>query len=495
MCSECGNELMPSEAKNTPDSCSGPNKPDSFSGLNPSDPCSKEPEADFSQTGEGDDSLASRSKRLAEELDSDFEESDPACRKDVPWGQPGASMGSVFGREKSANASIPDNPHLEIKYNLNLFFVRGASSVMRLRITPGSKLPRSILLFMETQDRSRHVRREIPVTERLRKGFPIEVRLSYCPEEASGREAFFFFVVCNLETKTEYYQFTVEHKIYTSDQSANTVANIIFQDIKASHAAEINVGNFGKAIKDIMDRKPTVNELIDSLNDRPPAFVRQELRETSWRPRLIEGLPYPEDRLILEWNGISLFLIGRRNVKLGRSPELCDLVIRTRDGGRLGPHDKPNNTVSRIHTEILYNGDFVQLLDKSRWGTYVNGLRPDGVGVEIPENATIEFGDIHFQASLQYCRKRQSHTYCQTCIASRIKSMTFVRKDRDPECYLLVWQCCELGRVIPELSDWTVFFRDDAFLIRTPEQKFHYLRPGIPIKSNQLLIKVNYFQQ
>ena len=210
---------------------------------------------------------------------------------------------------------------------------------------------------------------------------------------------------------------------------------------------------------------------------------------------IVRGNPYPADRLLLEWNGIRLLLFGKKHLKLGRAPGLCDLVVRTTGGGHLGPKDYPNNTVSRLHAELLYGGDCVQLFDKSSYGTYIGGRRPDSAGLPIPESATIEFGDIHWQMEQQFCRMRQGHTICRTCIASRVKAMTFTRKDREPEYYLLVWQCCELGRVIPELSDWTVFFRDNSFFIRTPEQNFYYLRPGSAFSVHQQFIKVNYFQQ
>ncbi len=460
MCPECGAELKP------------PEKKDLFSGLDMSELLSKVANADRainSQTGS--DSLADRSKRLAEELESDS-------------GQPDSHS----------------NPFLEIEYNRNLFFVRGSSSVMRLRLTPRSNLLRSVILFMETESSGgKRIRREIPVTELLQNGVPVEVRLSYCPEEVSGRMAFDFYLGCNLEAETKYYQFSAEHKIYDPEQSSASVGQqiIINQEIKASEAGDVNYrDNIGDAIRDMSSRAPTVYELIDRLNDLPPVFVRQELRSTTWRPEeaLIGGHPYPGDGMVLEWKDKRLLLFGKKHLKLGRSPELCDMVVRTTAGGRIGPQDYPNNTVSRVHAEIQYNGDSVRIFDRSTYGLFINGLRPDEAGMPIPESATAEFGDIYMQMNLQYCRMRQSHTICQTCVANRIKSMTLTYKGHESEYCLLVWVCCELGRVIPELADWTVFFRNNSFFIRTPEQNFYYLRPGSAFTINQNTIKVSCFQ-
>ena len=400
-----------------------------------------------------------------------------------------------FGRKSSDG-----DHHLEIEYNRNLFFLRGYSSVMRLRLTPCTNMLKGVMLFMETQGRTGRVLREIPVTALLQHGVPIEVRLSYTPEEVSGRAAFDFYVGCILGSETKCYQFTVEHKIYDPDLPSTTVRDININGptiTNSGPASDINIhGNNGDALNGIFSRFPTVHELIERMNDLPVDFVRQELRGTTWSPEkaLIGGNPYPDDRLILEWNGKRLLLLGKKAVKLGRSmdPKFGnDLIVRMKEGGKEGP----SRTVSRSHAVILYNGDSVQLIDKSCNGTYINDRRADGAGVPIPDNAMIEFGDIPFQVSLQVCRKRQSHFFCQTCDAQRIKSMTFVPKEGEPEYYLLVWECCELGQVIPELADSTVFFRNDTFFIRTPEQYFHYLRPGKTFKVNQQTITVNYFNQ
>ena len=466
MCPECGAELKPPETS--------AERADALASLDMSALLSKVADADrlTDAAPEGGDSLAERSKRLADMIDSGA---------DIP--------------------SVRANPYLEVEYNKNLFFVNGSSSVIRLRLTPRSNLLRGIMLFMETVGaEGEKIRREIPITEMLQSGVPVEARLAYRPEKVSGRLAFDFYVGCALETETKYSQFTVEHKVYDPEQSGSAVAQqiIINQDIKASEAGDVNVrDNIGDALRDMRGKAPSVHELIDRLNDLPPQFVRQELRDTTWRPEtmVVCGTPYPADRLLLEWNGKRLLLFGKKHLKLGRSPEQCDLLVRSTGGGRIGPRDYPNNTVSRVHAEILYGGDSVQLFDKSSYGTFIGGRRPDSAGMPIPESAVVEFGDIHWQMDLQYCRMRQAHTICQTCIASKVKSMTFARKDREPEYYILVWQCCELGLIIPELSDWTVFFRNNAFFIRTPEQNFSYLRPGGTFSVNGQTIKVNYFQQ
>lgn len=466
ICPECGGELKPAE---NPSGCG-----DAFSSPD----------------------IAALLARVADanrRVNADADNAEPVAER--------SKKKAVMPDAETHMPSARSNPYLEIDYNTNLFFVNGSASVIRLRLIPRSNRLRGIMLFMETHEGDgKKLRCEIPITEMLQCGMPIEARHFYRPEKISGRLSFDFYVGCVLETETKYSQFSIEHKVYDLDQPTGAAAQqiIINQDIKASEAGDVSVrDNIGDALRDMRAKAPSVHELIDRLNDLPPQFVRQELRDTTWRPEtmIVRGNPYPADRLLLEWNGIRLLLFGKKHLKLGRAPGLCDLVVRTTGGGHLGPKDYPNNTVSRLHAELLYGGDCVQLFDKSSYGTYIGGRRPDSAGLPIPESATIEFGDIHWQMEQQFCRMRQGHTICRTCIASRVKAMTFTRKDREPEYYLLVWQCCELGRVIPELSDWTVFFRDNSFFIRTPEQNFYYLRPGSAFSVHQQFIKVNYFQQ
>ena len=409
------------------------------------------------------------------------------------------SWSQESGSNCHRQSSSVDNPYLEIEYNRNLFFVSGSSSVIRLRITPKSDLLRGLILFMETHGiNSERIRCEIPVTESLQKNISIEARKSFCPKEMSGRMALDFYIGCMLETSPIYYHFSTDHKIYDPKLSTTSIAQqiIINQDIKASEAGDVNVrDSIGDAIRNLSEKSPSVYELIDRLNDLPPLFVRQELLNTNWRPEtmIVQGNPYPNDKLMLEWNDRRLLLLGKRHVKLGRSRELCDLIIQTKGNGKIGALDYPNNTVSRIHAELLYNGDNVQLFDKSTYGTFINGRRPDGAGFPMPNDATIEFGDIHWKMSQQFCVKSQATTICQACTASRIKSMVFTRKDREPENYLVIWQCCELGMIFAELADWIVYYRDNAFFIRTPEQKYHYLRPGGCFCVNKQTIRVSYY--
>ncbi len=476
-CPECGSnvEYVPEESELCPE-CGAE--------LSPGDACGgADPFAGFDFAGAFGE-LSAKSRMLAETIDTaeSGEESDSTC------------------------------PYLEAEYNRNLFFLNGSESVMKLRFTPKSGALRHILLFMETRQGSNELRRQIPVTEILQNGRSFYVQIPFRPEQLSGSVAFAFYVGCQTDRELLYFQFGVSHKVYDMNLSgsslarqvvinANTTisatgASSVDTSVKASQAGEIHYRNSIAELVRNSGGEVSAHELIDRLNDQPPVYEKMNLAATTWKPEnaLIQGHAKAQDKLLLEWNGYSILVLGKNCVKFGRDPEKSDLLVRC-GGGRLGAREYPNSTVSRLHAEILYCEDTVKLFDHSSYGTYINGRKPDCAGIPIQEKALIEFGDIHWQMNMQRCEMRSPRNICQTCQARKVKSMTFKRTDEEKECYLLVWQCCELGLLFEELADWNLFFRNGTFFIRTPEQDFYYLRPGHAVESRGEKIQVKYFQQ
>ncbi len=391
---------------------------------------------------------------------------------------------------------------LDVDYNKNLFFLSGSESVIDFRLTPRTANLKNVLIFMEIPHNGKCTCYRIPVTEVLCLGERIEIKYSYRPENVSGSLVLTFYIGCRTDDSLKYYKYSVVHKVYDPTQSAASVAQHIVINapttIKASEAGEVNFkSNIEDAIRDL-GPAPSLSSLIDRLNDLPPIYEIQKLTGTNWRPPDIifvsPDLIYPAEKLLLEWNGYSMFVLGKESVVFGRDPDQVDLVVRS-GGGKLPPTDYPNRTVSRKHATIQYRGDSVLLSDTSSYGTYINGRKPSSEGIPIGDKATVEFGDIHWQMNMQRCSCDFRLVECINCPAKTIKSVTFKRMDKEKECYLLVWQGCELGLVFPELADWTLFYRNGTYFIRTPRQKFFYLRPGYEIEANGQKIKVSYFQQ
>lgn len=389
--------------------------------------------------------------------------------------------------------------HLKVEYNKNVFFLTGSTSVIKLKLTPMDNQIEDLLIFMETDHSGNHSRRSLPVREVLKKNTPVFLQTSVDPGDISGRLCLNFYIGCKVRGEFKYYQFSAEHKVYDSKQSGSSLCSQITinnrQDINSTGASDIHYrDSLGDALKKMTDKALSVNELIDRLNDLPPEFRVQQLTKTVWRPEdvLVKGNLYPAEKLTLEYNGFTIHLLNKPSVKFGRDPLQCDLIVRQRT---IPAKEYPNSTVSRKHAEIIYCDDTVKFFDYSSYGTYINGRKPDCSGIPLDLSATVEFGDIHWKMNIQQCTARLPHSICQTCSANKVKSVTFSRMDLEPECYLLIWQCCELGRVIENLTDWTIFSRNGCFFIRTPEQDFYHLRPGQTITSKDNQIKVKYFEQ
>ena len=390
-------------------------------------------------------------------------------------------------------------PPLKVEYNKNIFFISGMQSVIKFRLTPLSSDLSNVLIFLVSLRSGDLFRRQIPITEILQKGKPFYLSIPFNPDSCSGNISITFYIGCQTGHVVKYYQFTVEHIVYNPNQSSAALGSqiVINQRFDAQQAADISYqDNIGDAVRELAGKNLTANELISRLNEQPPIFKTQVLTESTWRPEdiLVRGDLYHSDKLMLEWNGFSILLLGKKQLILGRNITHSDLIVHS-GGDKLGPQDYPNRTVSRKHAEINYCKDHVKLFDHSSYGTYINGQLPGEQGMRLPESALVEFGDIHWKLIIQECGIRSSRNICQTCQGERVKCAVFQRTDEEKECYLLIWQCCELGRIFDELVDWDIFYRNNAFFIRTPEQDFFYLRPGHSIESCNQKINVKYFQQ
>ena len=405
----------------------------------------------------------------------------------------------IFAEDPDEFSYQNECPYLKVEYNRNLFFLSGSESIIKLKLTPLGEQLEDLLIFMEAKRDGNQIRRQIPVREIIKKERAFYLQVPYNPGETSGKMFLVFYIGCKADGGFQYYQFPVEHKVYDSKQSGSTLFHqlSINQEIKSSHTSDVFYrDSIGEALKKMADKAFSVNEMIDRLNDLPAEYVCLPLLKSTWRPEdaLIKGYSYPTEKLMIEFNGKTIYLLNRNSVKFGRDPGQVDLLVRS-GRGSLGPREYPNSTVSRKHAEILYCEDAVKLFDYSSHGTYINGRKPDSPGIPLDSNSIIEFGDIHWKMNIQKCHARLPHNICQTCTANKVKSVTFTRMDSEPEYYLLIWQCCELGQVIEELSDWTIFSKNGCFFIRTPDQEFFHLRPWAEISSKDKQIKIRHFEQ
>ncbi|MBR3709183.1 MAG: FHA domain-containing protein [Lentisphaeria bacterium] len=370
---------------------------------------------------------------------------------------------------------------LEVAYNQNLFFLCGAESILKLRLKPLISDLKQLVVFMEVIRAGQPSRRQILIHEILKQDKDFTLRIPFNPEQTRGRLTMTFYIGCKVGTNDfDFYEFSVEHKVYDDHQDSSSLSITINQDITATHAADVNNRIISEELTKMAGQDMTVNAMIDSLNDLPPDFVVQRLTKTMWRPGLGSGLQHFADRLLLEYKGKKIYLLSKSSISIGRST-VADPDIWL-----------PNATVSKKQADFIYDEKHVKLVDHSSYGTYLNGNKIQDTEVLLDDNGILEFGDVCMKMRIQKCRGRLQHNICQTCNAPQIKSMTLTRQDL-PEYYLCIWECCELGRIIEDLADWTVFARENCFLIRTPAQDFYYLRPGSTFEAKGCKISVKYF--
>ena len=380
-------------------------------------------------------------------------------------------------------AAAGDCPCLEVKYNRRIFFLRGSSSVIKLNLIPQVSGLKNILIFMETVIDGKKIstRGEFSYSVLQRfKSYPVQIPFS--PDKISGSISLSFYIGCNTGNEFKYYEFHVDHPVYDPALSSAKIANQVNMEITATGAADVTVKD---ALSNICKGDPTAHELIYQLNQLVPDFIRQELFQTSWRPENISNSCIA-DKLMLIWKDMRILICSKREIVFGRDTTKVDFPVR-------GSDKEENKTVSRIHGVVAYAGDTVRFTNRSGNGTWINDRKVDAGDIQLPDNSLVEFGDIKWRMNIQRCHRRGSENICQSCCAGKARAVSVKRHDTARECYLLIWQCCDLGIVIPELAGWDIFTREGAFVIRTPDGVLSNLRPGVPVKCQGTAIDVKHF--
>ncbi|MBO5793318.1 MAG: FHA domain-containing protein [Lentisphaeria bacterium] len=410
-----------------------------------------------------------------------------------------ASCGKPLPEEISPMVAS-DCKCLEVRYNRNTFLLKNKNAALKIELTPLQDNLKEVTIFMQHSDDACCKLQELPVQQMLKKNKPVVVTKNFNPGADSGLMTLKFYVGCRLDKEVNYYLFTATHSIYDPDCSKEEFKQqiIINQNFNASDAADINF--YGGVLENLEKLAgKNANDMIASLGNMPDAFVTQTLERIQYDPVIMEitaesgGELYPTKKLMLKWNDCKLYLLSSPRITLGRSLEKCDLIVRKRG---LAADEKPNRTVSREHADLIYHEEHVEIKDKSSFGTWIDQTKLSGESATLPKDANIDFGDIRWHMNTQYCEQNaHGMKMCKTCLRKKIKSMTFSDNGADKEFYLLVWQCCELGRVIGALAGWNVFYRNNAFILRTPAGNRKILSPGTRIECNGQTVEVLDFHQ
>lgn len=401
-----------------------------------------------------------------------------------------------------ASEAIADNDCrcLKVRYNKSTFLMTGKVATLKIELTPLRDDLKDVMIFMQhTDDNGNFEVQQWQIQQLLKKDRPFVVTRNYNPGSNAGLMTLNFYVGCRLDKEVNYYLFSATHCIYDPECSREEFKQVIInQNISATDAADINF--YGGVLKNMEELSgKTANDMITSLGRLPETFVCQRLERIQYDPVLMEIIAesgeelYSSDKLLLKWNDCKLYLLAQKEITLGRTLN-ADLMVRKEGSPST---EKPNRTVSRVHALLSYFGDHVELKDQSSYGTYVNHYKLSNEAMQLPGEANIEFGDLCWKMNLQYCGNLSAHNMkmCKTCLRQKVKSLTFADTWGGKEFYLMVWQCCDLGMVIQELSGWNVFHRNGSFIIRAPDGRRKILSPGKKVEYDDQTIEIFSFKQ
>lgn len=161
-------------------------------------------------------------------------------------------------------------------------------------------------------------------------------------------------------------------------------------------------------------------------------------------------------------------------------------VCRVCDGGLVGDgelKDTPGGT--RIHASY---GTAVSGKKLSRGGSaLLEPDRPADLALAPDVGKTV----LGLSASVKKCRSCSRRD--AKCPAYAVSSLLLTRSD-DLEVYLAVWQCADLGDVLPELKGYFIKWDRNRFVLCDPDGVTRTLWPGIQI-GNRGEVRVRSFRQ
>ena len=422
----------------------------------------------------------------------------------------GPPLSGSFNLRDAANAMIqaakkrehafPEEPDgggsrctcLHVEYAVNRFLLAGAQMPLEIRIRIDSREVKQVLLWLVAAVGGKEEICPVP-TDELRFEEFVPLVIPYYLRDPSIRGMFnaTFYFGCIFEHEIRFYQMAVRHTVYAKGESKQS----IIANISADGGSVVDMSS----LKSLADSSSNGDILIERANNEPARYKAMPLTETVWRPErcFVSGHTYVCDMLTLEWGGVQYHICGKDTVKLGRKSELNDFSILDWENAG-NDHEWPNNTVSRRHAQIHYCIDTAFLTDSSSFGTFIDGIKSeiaDKSRIPLPATAEIRMGDIALQMEMQRCEQRPEAPVCKNCMAGKVKAVTLFRKDALPEVYLMIWQCCDLGKLDRKLEGFTVFRRNGGFIIRKPDGNFTNLIPNETITYDNMAIEVKTFKQ
>ncbi|MEI7899121.1 MAG: FHA domain-containing protein [bacterium] len=417
-----------------------------------------------------------------------------------------------------------DCPWLCVESDTLAFCVAGASALVRFRLTPLVEGVQHVRVWLKPNGISQVV--EHPFNwPNPKLGVPRGINLPVHPMNHGAFSASVYFGLTK-DGKTTTYETEVCLFVYPADCSTKQVAdNITFNinnDIKAGHAADIRVHqDAAEAVSKLVKngQAHSIEELLNLLHSKPPAFHRLSLFESGWvlhHPLPAAPAAATAERVTLRVGNRIAHLIAGSRVTLGKN-RANQIVTRLfePDGEAL---PERNARISKFHCTLEYaDGQCIVhdgvrtengVMQASACGVFWQGRAVKGSerfpADRFPAVAALGLagtadaydfgltahGCFFDTARCAACGGRDE----KMCHRGKTPAVILRRRDAVSEVYAVMWSCLDLGNILPGCEGVTVCHERGAFAWRA-EGAAGWLVPGTRIGAGGVQIEVKTFSQ
>ncbi len=386
------------------------------------------------------------------------------------------------------------NRYFSVWYATNRFLLAGGQMLLDLKVKITDSSVRNMRICLVTIVGDKTQLKRVPCDELAYGGeAELSVSLYLENEKINGLALLKFFFLFDTADGKKYCRMDVRSKIYARGQSVQSIVMNLqadggsVNDLSGIHSLE----GFCKS----------GDELLERANAEAPQFKAYRVMEIDRVPDsvMVFMSSYVCDMLTLEWRGRKYHLCGKADVSIGRKWDMNDFALVDWVNTQ-SDKDDFNRHTSKRQAQFHWCGDAVNLIDLSTTGTFVDGMLPEAGGaggIRLPDQAVLKMGNFKLDMTIQKCGSSRGHSFCDGCPASHVRAVTLRRLDRVPECFILVWECCDLGGIgmADERGGVAVYRRNGGFFCRLPDGRTEALAPGLELPFGGDVIRVVGYQR
>ncbi len=386
------------------------------------------------------------------------------------------------------------NRWFSVWYATNRFLLAGGQMLLDLKVKINDPSVRNMRICLMTVVGEKTQLKKV-VCDELSNGGEAELSVSFYleNERINGLALLKFFFMFDTADGQKSYRMDVRAKIYARGQSV--------QSIVMNLQAEGGSVNDLSGIHSLEGICRNGDELLEHANAEAPQFTALKTMEITHIPEnvMVFMSSYVCDMLTMEWKGRQYHLCGKTEVSFGRKWEMNDFSLVDWMNTQ-SEKDEFNRHTSKRHAQFHWCGDAVNLIDLSSNGTYVNGVLPEtggAGGICLPDQATLKMGNFKLDMSIQKCGSTRGFSFCDGCSASHVRAVTLIRHDKVPECFALVWECCDLGGIgmAEGRGGVVVYRRNGGFFCRLPDGRTEAMVPDLELPFGGDVIRIKSYKR